>query len=62
MTSLIVELSCSIGRTIASSCLTGVVVVSGLVDPLDDAVPSVMRVRSVVPINVVGIEPQADAR
>ena len=38
------------------------VVVSGLVDPLNNGiVPSADTVRSVVPIDIVGIKPQADA-
>ena len=37
------------------------VVVSGLIDPLDDGSAVADAVRGVVPIDIVGIKPQADA-
>ena len=48
-----------ISRTIGCGCLTRVIVVSRTVDPLDDRGAIADAVRRVVPVDIVGIEPQA---
>ena len=57
---LITQLSCFIGRAIINSCLTGVVIVTRLVDPLDYGSSIGKTVCGVVPVYIVSVQPEPD--